>query len=167
MSTPKFTQEEEQEVRAAWASVGSWEQTTEAEEQQCPTCDGEGYVEGVRYDATSVCPATVVGYGIGDGLAAAELLATSTGGLLATLDAERAKSAELHAEVELWREATKGLKWMQQRDRVMRERDELLAALEYCLGELDLPTEERDAARHFTSIDMARAAIARATGGKP
>lgn len=87
--------------------------------------------------------------------------------LLATLDAERAKSAELHAEVELWREATKGLKWMQQRDRVMRERDELLAALEYCLGELDLPTEERDAARHFTSIDMARAAIARATGGEP
>ena len=92
-----LTREEEQAVRAAWASVGSWEQTTEAEEQWCPTCDGEGYVEGVRYDATAVCPATVVGYGIGDGLAAAELLVTSTGGLLATLDAERAKSAELLA----------------------------------------------------------------------
>lgn len=91
----RLTKDEEAALRKAWAAVGDWEQTTPEEEHECPVCGGEGYVDGVRYDATAACPATVVGYGIGEGLAAAELLAVSTGPLLATLDAERAKVARL------------------------------------------------------------------------
>lgn len=91
----RLTRDEEAALRKAWAAVGDWEQTTPEEEHECPVCGGEGYVDGVRYDATAACAATVVGYGIGDGLEAAELLAVSTGPLLATLDAERAKVVRL------------------------------------------------------------------------
>lgn len=41
---------------------------------------------------------------------------------------------------------------------------ELLAALEYVLGELEVSRPEGvDAARYFTALDLARAAIAKAT----
>lgn len=43
-----------------------------AEEFECPLCHGEGKVDGNRYDAREVIPATLVGYGIGDGLRIAE-----------------------------------------------------------------------------------------------
>lgn len=101
----RLTRDEEAALRKAWAAVGDWEQTTPEEEHECPVCGGDGYVDGVRYDATAACAATVVGYGIGDGLEAAELLAVSTGPLLATLDAERAKVARLREALEHWQRA--------------------------------------------------------------
>ena len=54
----------------------SYEPAQEGEESNetisCPLCAGEGEVEGQRYDAATVLPATLCGYGIGDGLRAAE-----------------------------------------------------------------------------------------------
>jgi hypothetical protein len=97
-----LTPEEEAEVRAAWVSVGSWEETERSEYYECPLCNGESEVAGVTFDASNVTPATLQGFGIGKGLAAAELLAKSTGPLLATLDATR-------AELEEAREALRGL----------------------------------------------------------
>jgi hypothetical protein len=42
------------------------------EEFKCPLCEGEGYVEGQRYDSKETFAATVVAYGIGKGLGLAE-----------------------------------------------------------------------------------------------
>jgi ethanolamine ammonia-lyase small subunit len=38
----------------------------------CPLCDGDGEVEGQRYDAKETVAATVVAYGVGEGLRRAE-----------------------------------------------------------------------------------------------
>ncbi len=95
MSTPEpLTPEEEKALREAWISIGGWELTDRiegAEEVTCPVCNGEGACEGFRLDATNVTPATLGGYGIGKGLDDAELVANSTGALLATLDQTRAE----------------------------------------------------------------------------
>jgi hypothetical protein len=42
------------------------------EDAECPLCDGQGYVWQQRYDAKETIAATVVAYGIGEGLARAE-----------------------------------------------------------------------------------------------
>ena len=42
------------------------------ENSECPLCDGQGFVWSQRYDAKETIAATVVAYGIGDGLARAE-----------------------------------------------------------------------------------------------
>lgn len=86
-----FTPAEEKALREAWALIGAWETTEAADEleYECPLCDGQGTTGGFRLDAVNVTPATLGGYGIGEGLVAAELVAMSTGRLLATLDAER------------------------------------------------------------------------------
>jgi hypothetical protein len=55
----------------------SWSKAEEGSDKEiedefgCPLCDGEGYVEGARYDA-SFGASTVVAYGIGKGLHKAE-----------------------------------------------------------------------------------------------
>lgn len=95
-----YTREEEAELRAAWEKIGAWEKTSETGEGEyleCPFCHGDGETEGFILDATNVTPATLVGCGIGDGLEAAELVAKSTGHLLATLDAERAQSEAFYS----------------------------------------------------------------------
>lgn len=79
---------DEKKLRAAWALIGAWEEREDGP-YQCPLCHGEGEADGFVLDATNVCPATIAGYGIGEGLAAAELVAESTGALLSTLDAVR------------------------------------------------------------------------------
>ena len=42
------------------------------ENMTCPLCNGDGEVEGQRYDAKEECASTVVAYGIGKGLGLAE-----------------------------------------------------------------------------------------------
>lgn len=42
------------------------------EDLTCPLCDGDGYIEGQRYDSKETYASTVVAYGIGKGLALAE-----------------------------------------------------------------------------------------------
>ena len=42
------------------------------ENSDCPLCDGQGFVWSQRYDAKETIAATVVAYGIGEGLARAE-----------------------------------------------------------------------------------------------
>jgi hypothetical protein len=95
---------EEKKLRAAWALIGAWEEREDGS-YQCPLCHGEGEVDGFVLDATNVCPGTIAGYGIGDGLAAAELVAESTGALLSTLDAVRAERDAARGENERLREA--------------------------------------------------------------
>ena len=46
--------------------------TETGEEMTCPLCDGEGYVEGQRYDSKETVAASVVAYGIDRGLGLAE-----------------------------------------------------------------------------------------------
>ena len=84
------------DIAAAWKRVGSWQETTRTENGQvdeCPFCGGDGEVEGIIYDATAVHPATLVGYGIGQGLEDAELLAGAVPVLLA--EVERLREALL------------------------------------------------------------------------
>lgn len=42
------------------------------EDLTCPLCDGDGYIEGQRYDSKETYASTVVAYGIGEGLGRAE-----------------------------------------------------------------------------------------------
>lgn len=81
----------EADIREAWKRVEAWEETERAEDGQfdCPLCNTDGYLDGVRYDATAVHPATLVGYGIGKGLADAETLAAAVPVLLEALDKAR------------------------------------------------------------------------------
>jgi hypothetical protein len=95
-----LTPEEETKLRAAWKLIGAWEMTESPDENleyTCPLCNGEGYTDGFRLDAQNITPATIGGYGIGEGLGAAELVANSVGRLLATLDIERART-RLHGK---------------------------------------------------------------------
>jgi hypothetical protein len=52
----------------------TYERTDSGEDDsfECPLCDGDGYIEGQRYDCKETLPATVVAYGIGKGLRLAE-----------------------------------------------------------------------------------------------
>lgn len=87
-----LTPDEERALREAWAHIGSWEPWDGQEPgatYECPLCNGEGETEGVILDATKPFAATLGAYGIGPGLAAAELVAGSTGRLLTTLDEVR------------------------------------------------------------------------------
>lgn len=87
-----LTPDEERAIREAWAHIGSWEPwdgQAEGATYVCPLCNGEGETEGVILDATKPFAATLNPCGIGPGLAAAELVAGSTGRLLATVDAVR------------------------------------------------------------------------------
>lgn len=86
-----LTSEEEMALRAAWALIGAWEKREDGV-YPCPLCDEQGTVDGFVLDATNITPATLGGYGIGEGLMAATLVAESTGPLLASLDAERARA---------------------------------------------------------------------------
>jgi hypothetical protein len=59
-------------IRERAEAALTYERTDGEEDQCCPLCDTEGYVEGQRYDAKETIAATVVAYGIGRGLALAE-----------------------------------------------------------------------------------------------
>lgn len=94
-------------IAAAWARVGSWQRTkvrdgswqptddTSADEMECPLCTGDGVAFGVRWDATTVSPATLVGYGIGQGLEDAELLAGAVPVLLGEVERLQRERAEV------------------------------------------------------------------------
>lgn len=67
-----LTYERSEYVPAEGAYVSPVIGTETGEEMGCPLCDGEGYIEGQRYDSKETYASTVVAYGIGEGLQRAE-----------------------------------------------------------------------------------------------
>jgi hypothetical protein len=63
----------------------------------CPLCDGDGEVEGQRYDAKETVAATVVAYGVGEGLRRAEEWVENAPADMRTLLAEVERLRDAHA----------------------------------------------------------------------
>lgn len=130
-----LTPDEERALREAWAHIGAWEPWDGQDEGAtyvCPLCSGEGATDGIVLDATKPFAATLGAYGIGPGLAAAELVAGSTGRLLATLDQVRAERV-LEAEIV----------------EVHRQKEKLAARVDGAVAKADLL---RDIARHERDV---------------
>lgn len=138
-----LTPDEERALREAWAHIGSWEPRDGQEPgatYECPLCNGEGETEGVILDAAKPFAATLHPCGTGPGLAAAELVAGSTGRLLATVDTARLERDEaVEALAKLEAEIVE----------VRREKTELAARVDGAVAKADLL---RDVARHERNV---------------
>lgn len=78
--------------------------TVEERDQTCPLCNGNGDIEGARYDAKTEHAGTVVAYGIGEGLRLSEAWVAGGADAIRDLLADRADDkreiAELRAALE-------------------------------------------------------------------
>ena len=116
-----YEQSEYVPEEAAYVSPATKGEDT-VEWMTCPLCDGDGEVEGQRYDAKETVAATVVAYGVGEGLRRAE----------EWVENAPADMRALLAEVEGMRESCTGLVKQNERqyDEVLRLTTERDAAMD-------------------------------------